>query len=357
MKLSALDYLACPSCHSDLSVDASETKAMASGVEEIMTGTLNCTGCSNTFTISGGIPRFVRVEWSGNTDIGSGQRFGDSWKRFSRLHDKYTRQFFDWMSPVTPEFVENKVVLDAGCGKGRHTAVISRSRAKAVVGVDIGSAIDVAYENAGSMHNVHIIQADLKRLPLKPVFDWICSTGVLHHMEQPETGFSSLREKLAPGGALSVWVYGRENNDWIINFVNPARVNITSRMPPALLHFVSIMLALVVYVYSRTVIAFWSALQKRVKQLPSLFYQDYLSYISHFDLHEIDHIVFDHLTAPVAYYLKREEVEQWYRNAGLANPIIRWHNKNSWSGFGTNEVKNAVERQPASDPQAAVGQT
>jgi SAM-dependent methyltransferase len=333
MKASLLEHLACPECSGDL--DLSTDIHIDDGTTEIESGSINCKACSLSFPIERGIPRFVRSEWSGNTDMQTGERFGDSWKRYSRLHEKYTKQFFDWMAPAHADFARGKVILDAGCGKGRHTAVLAGAGAKAVIGVDIGSAIDVAYLNTGHMPNVHIIQADLKRLPLKQCFDWIVSTGVIHHMEQPELGFAALKSKVKPTGALSVWVYGRENNDWIIHFVNPIRKAITSRLPGPLLHVISLAAAVLVFLVARLIVYPWACLKQRFHWLPSMFYQDYLAYIADFDLQEIDHIVFDHLTAPVAHYLERETVESWYREQAFPQALIRWHNRNSWSAFGS----------------------
>jgi hypothetical protein len=44
--------------------------------------------------------------------------------------------------------------------------------------------------------------------------------------------------------------------------------------------------------------------------------------------------VFDHLVAPVAFYIPREEFEGWFTRAGLADVQLAHHNRNSWRGFG-----------------------
>lgn len=66
---------------------------------------------------------------------------------------------------------------------------------------------------------------------------------------------------------------------------------------------------------------------------PLLPYGGYLTYIAPFPFHEIHSMVFDHLTALIAFYLTRAEVESWFRDAGI-EPEIAWHNQNSWRGFG-----------------------
>ena len=45
-------------------------------------------------------------------------------------------------------------------------------------------------------------------------------------------------------------------------------------------------------------------------------------------------IVFDHLVAPVAFYLRKNEFAGWFGRAGLEEVTIQHHNGNSWRGFG-----------------------
>ena len=43
--------------------------------------------------------------------------------------------------------------------------------------------------------------------------------------------------------------------------------------------------------------------------------------------------MFDHLVAPVAFYLRRDEFAGWFQRAGLTEVNIENHNANSWRGF------------------------
>jgi hypothetical protein len=65
-----------------------------------------------------------------------------------------------------------------------------------------------------------------------------------------------------------------------------------------------------------------------------LFYGQYLTYISRFGWREQHTIVFDHLVAPTAHYIRRDDFEQWWRAIGAEETVVGWHNKNSWRGFG-----------------------
>lgn len=110
---------------------------------------------------------------------------------------------------------KDKLVLEAGCGKGRHTLLAASWGAREVIGIDLSAAVETAFAATREMENVHIVQADIYRLPLARVFDYAFSVGVLHHLPDPRAGFQSLAAAVKEGGHVSAWVYGAENNEWI----------------------------------------------------------------------------------------------------------------------------------------------
>jgi uncharacterized protein YbaR (Trm112 family) len=54
MKRKLLDYLVCPDCKSELELLPARQEG-----EEIMEGSLRCSGCKKTFSITGGVPRML----------------------------------------------------------------------------------------------------------------------------------------------------------------------------------------------------------------------------------------------------------------------------------------------------------
>src|SRR6185503_3159914 len=79
----------------------------------------------------------------------------------------------------------------------------------------------------------------------------------------------------------------------------------------------------------------YGPLNKRASSLAKrLFYNDYLYAISNFGWREQHTIVFDHLVAPTALYISREDFQKWWHDIDARNVMISWHNKNSWRGFG-----------------------
>ena len=65
-----------------------------------------------------------------------------------------------------------------------------------------------------------------------------------------------------------------------------------------------------------------------------LFYNDYLNHLGTFGWREQHNIVFDHLVAPTAYYISKDEFADWWKEINAQNVEIIWHNRNSWCGFG-----------------------
>lgn len=321
MKQSLLEFLICASCQARLDLTITETKDL-----EILSGELQCSSCQTRYPIRRGIPRFVDEFSEGQES--TAKNFGDQWLAFDHIGAHHESQFLDWIQPVTPEFVRDKTVLEGGCGKGRHTRLVAGWGARTVIGVDLSAAVDAAFENTRDLSNVHIIQADIYRLPLRPAFDYAFSVGVLHHLPDPRRGFLSLASKLRLGGSISAWVYGRENNGWIVGLINPLRQHLTSKIPFRLLYYLSYIAATFLYVVLQLVYrplrGAWAG--------ERLFYAEYLNYISEFPLREVHNIVHDHLTAPIAHYINGEEFGEWFSQADKVQ--IAWHNRNSWRGFG-----------------------
>lgn len=321
MKDGLLELLVCPACLADLC----DTRHPS--------GDLTCVGCSNSYPVVNGVPQMLVNLDPQRKAIAHG--FGEQWKRYSHFKQDGEKQFLDWLKPVGPDFFSGKIVLDGGCGRGHHAAFSSRFGAATVVGVDLGEgSTEVAHASNLDDPNVHIVRADLMALPFRPgTFDYAYSVGVLHHLPDPEAGFKSVLSRVKPGGHISAWVYGLENNEWITSYLDPLRTGLFSKLPRPLLSFLSRLSALLIIAITRGVY------QPVLRLFPELklFYRDYLMYIADFPLRDIETIVYDHLQPSVAFYLSKEEFSGWFE--GLSDTVIGWHNSNSWRGFA--RVPNA----------------
>ncbi len=334
MRERLLQYLACPVCGGAIEI----ISAAQSNADEILEGALTCADCARRFPIMRGVPRFVDLHTIEADKAATAASFGWEWQHFSRVDEHYTKQFLGWIAPVEDAFFQNKIVLEGGCGKGRHTRLAAEWGARDVIAIDVSEAVETAFAATRDLGNAHIIQADIYKLPLRRIFDYAFSVGVLHHLPKPQAGFAALAAKIKPGGHLSAWVYGAENNAWITRWINPLRERITSRISPRTLLHVSKLPTSILYAATKLVYAPLNKSAKKAIYARRLFYNDYLKAISVFGWHEQHAIVFDHLIAPTAFYISRAEFEAWWRDIDARDVQISWHNSNSWRGFGRLET-------------------
>ena len=116
---------------------------------------------------------------------------------------------------VLPAGSERPRILDAGCGTGVSTDYLCHLNPGAdVLGIDISAgALAVARERlqrsraAAQVRSLRQEQRSLLDLESEGPFDYINSVGVLHHLDQPESGLRSLAGCLAPDGLLHLFLY------------------------------------------------------------------------------------------------------------------------------------------------------
>ena len=115
-------------------------------------------------------------------------------------------------APLGPQPDQAVDALIAGCGTGLSTIQFARhARGARVLAVDLSLA-SLRYakrmtEKIGLI-NVEFGQADILQLAsLGRQFDFIDSSGVLHHMADPWAGWRILLSLLRPGGTMQVGLY------------------------------------------------------------------------------------------------------------------------------------------------------
>jgi SAM-dependent methyltransferase len=341
MKEKLLDLLMCTKC-GGAEINLAEASS-EHGTNEIISGKLICSKCQAVFPIVRGVPRFAELDKVETDKAKTAENFGWQWTHFTQEDANYAEQFLGWLKPVKPEFFANKIVLEGGCGKGRHTKLGATWGAREIVGVDLGDGVETAFALTRNQQNAHIVQADIFNLPFKSEFDYAFSVGVLHHTPDPKQAFLSLAGKVKKGGHLSAWVYGSENNEWIVRFVNPVREGFTSKLNQPTLFELSKLPTAALFFATKLIYAPLNKSAKSVAQ--KLFYNDYLNHLSTFGWREQHNIVFDHLVAPTAFYISRQEFETWWQEIGAHDLQINWHNQNSWCGFGKLTQENTKKAE------------
>jgi uncharacterized protein YbaR (Trm112 family) len=326
VKRRLLRWLACPACHGSLDVATIRSDTGA----EIDEGQLACAACRTRYPITRGIPRLLPPTVT-REGAETAERFGYEWTRFAEIRPEYETQFRGWIAPVSPEAFKGRIVVDGGCGKGRHLRLAAAFGAQEVIGMDLGPAAEVAARNARDLENVHVIQADLTHPPLvRGGIDLIYSIGVLHHLGEPAAGFQALAPLLRPGGMLVAWLYAREGNGWVLALVDPVR-RITRRLPLPLVSGLARVLTIPLWVAIRLL---YAPARRHAWLRALLPYQGYLSDLVPFPFREVHSIAFDQLLAPVAHYMPREHVERCFADAAVELQSLRWHHENSWAAWG-----------------------
>jgi 2-polyprenyl-3-methyl-5-hydroxy-6-metoxy-1,4-benzoquinol methylase len=102
-------------------------------------------------------------------------------------------------------------ILDAGCGSGHRLLNMAKRYPKAkFAGVDLSaSSLRVAAQLARKSEtaNVTFQQANLLELNLPQKYQLIVSTGVIHHLCDPQLGLKRVYKCLAADGVMYAWFY------------------------------------------------------------------------------------------------------------------------------------------------------
>lgn len=200
MRRKLLEWLVCPKCHGELTVNVQQEAA------EIDEGFLKCQACAANYPIVRGIPRFVSQENYATT-------FGHQWNRYARLQldsqnqTTFSRDRFYSITEWNPSELSGKLVLDAGCGSGRFSEVALAAGAE-VIAMDLSSAVDACRANLGSHPRIHLVQASIYEMPFRNrQFDYAYCIGVIQHTPDPKKSVFSILDKVAVGGKVGLWIY------------------------------------------------------------------------------------------------------------------------------------------------------
>ena len=102
-------------------------------------------------------------------------------------------------------------ILVAGCGTNQAAVIAYTNPMARVVAIDVSDASLAHHRHLATTHNLENLE--LHRLPIERAgelgrdFDLIISTGVLHHMADPEEGLRALSACLRTDGVLAVMLY------------------------------------------------------------------------------------------------------------------------------------------------------
>ncbi len=263
--------------------------------------------------LSGTQPAEVSVE------AGSPERFGYEWDSYNQILPQYEEQFRRWLPHFAKEDWNGKAFVDVGCGMGRNSYWPMSDGAASGVAVDVDDrSLAAARRNLSGFPKVEVRRQSAYDIEEADTFDIAFSIGVIHHLEFPEKALAAMARSVKPGGQVAVWVYGYENNEWIVTFLNPLRKALFSKLPIGFVHFLSLLPTAVL----------WLLLRLGFGRI------EYFRLIRSFGFAHLRSIVFDQMLPIIANYWRKDEVETLLEGAGLVDIDIRWVNQMSWAAVG-----------------------
>ena len=184
-------------------------------------------------------------------------RFGREWKKHNIQGltwglDEETRihHYFQYMD-ARKEDLAGKFVLDAGAGTGQLSCNLSRFGCT-MVGIDLSHSIEVGWQLRKTFapdhyQNILFVQGNLMHPPFRShTFDFVHSSGVLHHTPDTHAAFTEVAKLVKEGGKYAIWLYSKNKGSDLplIPFIGLKALSVNTKklrtfspkIPPAFLY-------------------------------------------------------------------------------------------------------------------------
>ena len=255
-----------------------------------------------------------------NLDADTVKSFGDEWSRFdqSELPTAEAQRIFDEYFAVFPwdKLPKNAFGFDMGCGSGRWAKLMA-PRVGHLHCIDPSSALEVAKSALSSETNVTFHRASVDDCPLTPNSqDFGYSLGVLHHVPDTAKAIRACVALLKPGAPFQIYLYyAFDNRSPLFKFAwrcSDLLRRAVCKLPSTLKHFVTDILAALVY-YP---LARFSLLAERlgvaVASIPLSYYRSHSFYTMRTDSR-------DRFGTPLEQRFTRKEIAAMMDAAGLGD--------------------------------------
>lgn len=255
-----------------------------------------------------------------STHGGSTERFGFEWDHYSTIDPRYEEQFLRWMPHFSKSDWRDKRFLDVGCGMGRNSYWPLSYGAASSKSIDLDErSLAAARRTLAGFPQAEVEKRSAYEIEDEDAFDIAFSIGVIHHLEFPDQALTQMAKAARPGGKVAIWVYGRENNGWMLWLLDPTRRLLFSKLPLSVVHHLAL--------YPTALL--WLALRAGLAQI------EYFRLIRTFSFAHLRSIVFDQMLPRISNYWRKDEVDALMKRAGLDDVQLTWVNEMSWAAIGT----------------------
>jgi SAM-dependent methyltransferase len=224
-----------------------------------------------------------------------------------------------------------RLVLDVGCGFGRHLYCANEAGAE-TVGIDLSGGVDLAYRNNAQFPRCHVVQANIFDRPFREgSFDVVWSFGVLHHLPDPRAGFDAMVALARPrGGVVTIWVYGYRGMAFTYRLSHMRGLHrltrtLSSRGRVRASRLVAA--ALTALYWEPLRLARRLGLSEEVERLPLAVYLDHPWPARVAAVH-------DRLSTPITHFHDRDELLEWMETARLSDVRVEDTNRRGWRASG-----------------------
>ncbi len=241
------------------------------------------------------------------------------------------KKFLEYLD-IPPGDYQGKYFLDLGAGSGQLTTTVAKAMKGTFIGLDLSFGIErgeALKHEIGAAENCSFVQGNLMHQPFKKEsFDFVLSSGVMHHTPDTKKAFMASVGVVKRGGKLATWLYNHTDFRLpLLPFVKSKRFSIhedtlrkySTKMNVGVLYGLTKAYSVVFHViYSAGALV-------RGKKHPQNITGRTLS-------------IFDRLSPKYVWQHGEEEVKEWFREAGFSHLVLS--DMDNTSGWCTVGVRN-----------------